>query len=169
FSRDWSSDVCSSDLLHTRICRPVGLSAAEIDALVQFMLERKGITYDLKNVFDLARYFIRTPPVPGSMKRRMLALGSGEPTKAICSTLLAQAFESIRYPILPDIEQVDAGTERGRRARREILHIRHHSLYAPRDFDVSPFFQIVKPRLAQGFDHRALVWQAPAAAPVTPG
>lgn len=148
--------------LHVRICRPVGLGEGEIDALVRFMLERKGVTYDLKNVFDLARFFIRTPPVPGSMKRRMLALGSGEPTKAICSTLLAQAFASIRYPILPDIEEVDTGTERGRRARREILHIRHHSLYAPRDFDVSPFFQIVKPRLAQGFDHRALVWQAAA-------
>ena len=51
-------------------------------------------------------------------------------------------------------------TPEGRRARREILHIRHHSLYVPRDFDVSPFFEIVKPRLAQGFDHRALEWKA---------
>lgn len=146
--------------LHVRICRPVGLSDDEIDALVRFMLERKGITYDLKNIFDLARYLVRTPPVPGSMKRQLLALGSGEPTKAICSTLLAQAFESIRYPILPEIERVDAATKGGQRARQEILHIRHHSLYVPRDFDVSPFFQIVKPRLAQGFDHNALVWQA---------
>jgi len=47
--------------LHTRICRPVGLGEAEVDALVDFMLSRKGITYDLKNIFDLARYFIRTP------------------------------------------------------------------------------------------------------------
>ena len=146
--------------LHARICRPVGLSETEIDALVRFMLERKGITYDLKNIFDLARYLVRTPPVPGSMKRQLLALGSGEPTKAICSTLLAQAFEAIRYPILPEIERVDAGTVGGQRARREILHIRHHSLYVPRDFDVSPFFEIVKPRLAQGFDHRALEWKA---------
>ncbi|MDY0021469.1 lipo-like protein [Arenimonas caeni] len=150
--------------LHARICRPVGLSEAERDALVQFMLERKGrISYDLKNILDLARYLVRTPPVPGSLKRQMLALGSGEPTKAICSSLLAQAFESIRYPILPEIERVDPSTEQGRRARSEILHIRHHSLYAPRDFDVSPFFEIVKPRLAQGFDHRALEWHVPLA------
>ncbi|HEU0152250.1 MAG TPA: YiiX/YebB-like N1pC/P60 family cysteine hydrolase [Arenimonas sp.] len=147
--------------LHTRICRPVGLEAAEIDALVEFMLSRKGITYDLKNIFDLARYFIRTPPVPGSMKRRMLSLGSGEPTKAICSTLLAQAFASIRYPILPEVELVDADAAGARRARREILHIRHHSLYAPRDFDVSPFFQIVKPRIAHGFDFRSLDLRPP--------
>ena len=147
--------------LHTRICRPVGLSPAEVDALVGFMLARSGVTYDLKNIFDLARYFIRTPPLPGSMRRRALARGSGEPTKAICSTLLAQAFESIRYPILPEVELVDAGSEGARRARREILHIRHHSLYAPRDFDVSPFFAIVKPRIEQGFEFRELEWRLP--------
>ncbi|KAA2285051.1 lipo-like protein [Arenimonas fontis] len=147
--------------LHTRICRPVGLSPQEVDALVRFMLDRRGVAYDLKNVFDLARYFIRTPPVPGSMKRRMLALGSGEPTKAICSSLLAQAFASIRYPILPEIELEEPADPAARRQRREILHIRHHSLYAPRDFDVSPFFQIVKPRLEHGFDHRKMVWHEP--------
>ena len=147
--------------LHTRICRPVGLGEAEVAALAEFMLSRKGITYDLKNIFDLARYFIRTPPVPGSMKRRMLSLGRGEPTKAICSTLLAQAFESIHYPILPEVELVDVDSPGARRARREILHIRHHSLYAPRDFDVSPFFQVVKPRLAHGFDYRSLDLRRP--------
>ena len=147
--------------LHTRICRPVGLNDAEVDAVIRFMLERKGITYDLKNIFDLARYFIRTPPLPGSMRRRALSLGSGEPTKAICSTLLAQAFASVRYPILPEVELIDADAPGVRRARREILHIRHHSLYAPRDFDVSPFFAVVKPRLEQGFDFRQLEWRAP--------
>gem|GEM_PF-2001618 len=43
-------------------------------------------------------------------------------------------------------------------ARAEILHIRHHSLFAPRDFDLSPWFQIVKPQLAEGFDPHRLVW-----------
>lgn len=149
--------------LHTRICRPVGLSEPEVTALIRFMLDRKGITYDLKNIFDLARYFVRTPPMPGSMRRRALALGSGEPTKAICSTLLAQAFASVRYPILPEVELVDADAPGLRRAQREILHIRHYSLYVPRDFDVSPFFAVVKPRLDQGFDFRQLEWRAPDA------
>lgn len=152
--------------LHTRICRPVGLNDVEVDAVIRFMLDRKGVTYDLKNIFDLARYFIRTPPLPGSMRRRALSLGSGEPTKAICSTLLAQAFASVRYPILPEVELVDANTPSGERARREILHIRHYSLYAPRDFDVSPFFAVVKPRLEQGFDFRQLEWRQPEPDPL---
>lgn len=144
--------------LHTRICRPVGLNDAEIDALINFMLARVGYSYDLKNIFDLARYLIRSPPVPGSMKRRLMALGSGEPTKAICSTLLAQAFGSIGYPILPEVELIEPGTPGARHARAEILHIRHYSLYMPRDFDVSPFFRIIKPRLEDGFDFRQLMW-----------
>lgn len=150
--------------LHTRICRPVGLSDGEIDALVDFMVSRVGYSYDLKNIIDLARYLIRTPPIPSSMKRRMLSLGSGEPTKAICSTLLAQAFESIHYPILPEIEQINPTTPGAEQARAEILHIRHHSLYMPRDFDVSPFFRIIKPRLDESFDFRRLMWSEADAA-----
>lgn len=144
--------------LHTRICRPVGLSAAELDALAAFMVARVGYQYDMKNVFDLARYLVRTPPVPDRMKRRMIALGSGEPTRAICSTLLAQAFESIRYPILPEVELHASGVPGAEQARAEILHIRHYSLYMPRDFDTSPFFRIIKPRIEQGFDFHRLVW-----------
>lgn len=144
--------------VHTRICRPVGLSEAEIDAVVTYMVSRVGYSYDLKNVFDLARYLIRTPPVPDSMKRRMIALGSGEPTRAICSTLLAQAFDSIRYPILPEVELHEPQSPVAQQARAEILHIRHYSLYMPRDFDTSPFFRIIKPRIEGGFDFHRLVW-----------
>ncbi len=144
--------------LHTRICRPVGLSDSEIEALVTFMVSRVGYSYDLKNVFDLARYLIRTPPVPDPLKRRMIALGSGEPTKAICSTLLAQAFDSIHYPILPEVELIEPDAPGASRARAEILHIRHYSLYMPRDFDTSPFFRIIKPRIEAGFDFHRLVW-----------
>lgn len=87
-------------------------------------------------------------------------LGSGLPTRAICSSLIARAFDQVRYPILPRIETVaDEG------ARREILHIRHHSLYMPRDFDISPFFQVVKPTLAQGFDYRMVEWAERRAKP----
>lgn len=143
---------------HTRICRPVGLLPEEIDAVCRFMLDRVGNRYDLKHVFDLARYLIHTPPVPERKRRRLLALGSRDPTKAICSSLLAEAFQSVRYPVLPDIERCPG--ERLTSAQREILHIRHHSLFAPRDFDISPFFKIVKPTLETGFDFRAVRWSA---------
>ena len=143
--------------MHTRICRPVGLSETEIDRLVEHMVSRVGYSYDLKNILDLVRYLIRTP-VPDPMKRRMLALGSGQPTQAICSTLIAQAFNSLHYPILPEVELIEPTTPGARQARAEIMHIRHYSLYMPRDFDTSPFFKIVKPRIEGGFDYHSLVW-----------
>jgi hypothetical protein len=59
----------------------------------------------------------------------------------------------VRYPILPKITR--AGS---RQARREILHIRDSSLYMPRDFDISPYFEIVKPTIIHGFDYTALHW-----------
>jgi hypothetical protein len=83
----------------------------------------------------------------------MIAIGSGDPTKIICSALIAQAFDAVRYPILPKITK--AGS---RAARREILHIRDSSLYMPRDFDISPYFEVVKPTIVHGFDYTALHW-----------
>ena len=131
--------------LHTRICRPVGLDAQAIRAVAHFARSRIGDSYDLANVIDLARYLCPTPPVPSGWRRRMIALGSGEPTKAICSTLVAQAFQSVRYPILPEVTQELRDDPDCQGCVREILHIRHHSLFTPRDFDVSPYFLIIKP------------------------
>lgn len=149
---------------HTRICRPVGLTNEEIDALIRYAAKRIGNQYDVRNVVDLARYLIRTPPVPDRYKRRLLALGSGEPTRAICSSLIAAAFASVRYPVLPDVEIARSKGRTGEDQLREILHIRDSRLYAPRDFDVSPYFRIVKPSLQEGFDPHTLQW-APAVDP----
>ena len=69
-----------------------GLASEDIEAVVSFAVERIGFTYDLKNIVDLVRYLLPTPPVPVRFRRRMIALGAGSPTRAICSTLIAQAF-----------------------------------------------------------------------------
>jgi len=137
---------------NTRICRPIGLTSEDRSKVIRYVVERIGHAYDLKNIIDLMRYFLPQPPVPARWRRRMIALGSGEPTRAICSSLIAQAFQSVNYPILPEVRRVDE------ESRREILHIRHHSLYAPRDFDVSPFFAIVKPTIETGFDYKRMTW-----------
>lgn len=151
--------------LHCRICRPVGLNAEDTSAVIEYAKSRLGHHYDMKNVVDLARYLLPTPPVPTHWRRRMIAFGSGDPSRAICSTLVAQAFQSVRYPILPLVTTLASPTAHCPDCVQEILHIRHHSLFVPRDFDVSPYFQVVKPSIEAGFDHRALVWaDRPAAA-----
>jgi len=151
-------ELSEFDGLHCRICRPVGLSDDDRQRIIDFGLARVGQQYDLKNVFDLVRYLIPTPPVPQHWRRSMLALGSGDPTRAICSTLIAQCFQSVRYPILPDIELRPADRKDCPGCIEEILKIRHHSLFVPRDFDVSPYFRVIKPTLEQGFDYQSLSW-----------
>jgi len=158
---DLVKGVCAVPLsayagMHTRICRPTGLSDDDVSRLVAYMVRSLGRKYDLKNLLDLARYFLPLPPVPSRWRRNLLQLGSGEPTHAICSTLIAQAFQSIRYPILahPCATPSDDGDE----GARAVFMSRPATLCVPRDFDISPYFTIVKPEMEAGFDFRRLRW-----------
>jgi hypothetical protein len=139
---------------HTRICRPVGLSPEDRRMVCDCAVERIGLQYDLKNIIDLGRYLVPLP-VPQRWRRRMIALGSGDPTKLICSALIAEAYAAVGYPILPAIEHIES-----KKARREIYHIRHSSLYCPRDFDISPYFAVIKPTIEMGFDYKTIQWSA---------
>lgn len=143
--------------LHVRICRAVSLSPADADAVIAHAVARLGHRYDLQHIFDLVRWLLPMPPVPTRWRRRMIALGSGDPTRAMCSTLVAEAFQSVRYPILPRVESRLSDDPACADCVSEILHIRHHSLFVPRDFDVSPYFEVIKPTLV-GFDHHVLMW-----------
>ena len=140
-----------------RICRPVNLTAKDRERLIQFVIQRLDYRYDLKNIFDLARYLFPIP-VPARFRRRLMSLGSGDPTRAICSTLIAQAFGAVRYPILPIISRKKDGNPARADQVRELWRIRHYSLYVPRDFDISPFFEVVKPRIVKKFDYQVSPW-----------
>jgi Permuted papain-like amidase enzyme, YaeF/YiiX, C92 family len=137
-----------------RICRPVNLSDEEVKQMTDFAMQRIGHQYDLKNVLDLIRYVIQKPAVPNRYRRSLLSLGSGEPTKAICSTLIAESFQSIDYPILPR-----RSGERGQAGEVPLLYKQHFTHFTPRDFDLSPYFRIIKPTIEGGFNHHDLEWE----------
>jgi hypothetical protein len=134
---------------HTRVCRPHGVSEQDLKKVITFAKKMLGHTYDLKNIFDLLRYLIPTPPIPSSLRRKVLAFGSGDPTKAICSSMIAQSFQIIKYPIIPFARDLNGEIH---------FTTRHHSLITPSDFDRSPYFDIVKPTIEQGFDFKTLRW-----------
>jgi hypothetical protein len=125
--------------LHTRICRPIGLSAGEREAVIRYTIARLGHRYDLKNLFDLAR---RLLPL-GRRRAAAGVLGRNDPQRVICSTLVAQAFASVQHPVLADV-RVQIANETGRPAPRHgVPH--HPSCIVPRDFDLSPYFSVIKP------------------------
>ena len=78
-----------------RICRPLDLSRDDTERLIAFAKSKLGHRYDLRNVFDLIRYLIQKPAVPKRYRRAMIGLGRGEPTRAICSTLITESFHFI--------------------------------------------------------------------------
>ncbi|MDE2390807.1 MAG: lipo-like protein [Rhodospirillales bacterium] len=142
---------------HIRVCRPISITPADADKIIAHAESRIGVQYDLRHVFDLARYMVPLP-MPQSWRRRAISLGSADPSRAICSTLIAEAFQIAGYPILPEPPPV-LPAERAASARvREIFHIRDTGLFAPRDFDISPYFHVIKPDMPRPFDHHNLVW-----------
>ena len=50
--------------------------------------------------------------------------------------MIALAFMQVRYPILPVIQPADDGQNR--------YYQRNYRLFTPRDFDFSPYFEIIK-------------------------
>ena len=154
-----SSPLSKYQDAHLRVCRPLALTPEDLASVTRFMVAHLGAGYDVKNVLDLARFLVPMP-IPARFRRKMIALGSGSPTRVICSTLIAQAFDQVRYPILPHVaDRHDDSKVKSDWAREEILHIRHHSLYAPRDFDLSPYFAVVKPTIEKGFDYKEFDWR----------
>jgi hypothetical protein len=151
------SPLSKYEKYNTRICRPIGLTGNERAKVIEYALARVGMQYDNKQILDLARYLFPYPPVPVFFRRRMLAIGSGDPTRAICSTLIAEAFASIHYPILPESVE-GAGYGIAPFVQSETEHIRRHGLYTPRDFDISPYFAVIKPVIVNQFDYHTLEW-----------
>ena len=155
-----------------RICRPYGLSAADQREVVQRALDNVGHRYDLRNIFDLARYFLPVSLVPARLRRQALHFGSGDPTRVICSSMIAECFSHVRFPVLPRYEPFPPGFEPAkasswirRFSRRTasfpgLLRMVSPTLITPRDFDLSPYFQIIKFNVLEDsrFDYRNLLW-----------
>jgi hypothetical protein len=155
-----------------RVCRPHRLRAEHVRTIMDEAVATIGWRYDLRNVLDLARYMIPVTIVPPRWRTAALHFGSGEPTEVICSSLIARLFHRVRFPILPVVTYPEGreGEPRARIVRRILgqpgpeytgfFRMRHPTLVTPRDFDLSPFFDIVKQNpIARGdFDYSRIHW-----------
>jgi hypothetical protein len=127
---------------HTRICRPMGLDEGHKNQIIDYLKGELGKTYDLENIIKLGQFLFPITPIPTRWRRKWLTLGSDDPTQVICSSMIAQAFQLVNYPILPVL----------RDEKERLYQHRHHTFLTPSDFDQSPYFQIIKPTLEVGFE-----------------
>lgn len=159
--------------LNIRICRPRGLGVEGREMVLDYAISRIGHTYDRRNFLDLTRYLLPFHLIPQPLREDALHFGSGVATETICSTLLAEAFAKVRFPILPTYIRPPRPRTPGQRLKQRIvgrptrraysglLRARHPTLSTPRDFDLSPYFDIVKfnVRDLAAFDYTKLQWE----------
>lgn len=141
---------------HLRLCRARDLLAADGRRVIDYACARLGTPYDMRQIFDLLRFFLPYGIMPRHWRSSLFEAGHGDYIRAICSTLLANAFASVRYPILPTIHRGERG--------EMVFHRRNTRLITPRDFDYSPYFGIIKyPFFGDDVArYRELVWDEDA-------
>ncbi len=158
-----------------RLARPHRLRPDHLKAILADAVASIGWRYDQRNVLDLARYLVPARIIPDRFRRVALHFGSGKPTEVICSSLLGQLFGKVRFPILPTVDRrPEASPANGREphwlgrvigresgdAYTGLFRMRHPTLLTPRDFDLSPYFEIVKFNAIAGghFDYQRIQW-----------
>ncbi len=121
---------------HIRICRPQGLSPTDAQHVIDFAIHKLGSDYDVRQILDLARFMLPWSFLPRKWRSSLFNSHPNQATRTVCSTMIAEAFSSVHFPILPHIKRnKDTGIE---------LFQRNPRLYTPRDFDYSPYFEIIK-------------------------
>lgn len=124
---------------HIRICRPQGISRSDAQAVIAAAVDHLGRTYDHRQVFDLMRYTLANPFLPSHWHSNLFrSSNADETTREICSTMIAEAFASVKFPILPQVSPHPDNKQKVQFTER------NPRLITPRDFDYSPYFAIIK-------------------------
>ncbi len=121
---------------HLRLCRPRGLRYADSQKVIAYVIGRLGTAYDVRQIFDLARFLFPWFIMPRRWRSTLFSARPGKSTHTVCSTMIAEAFGHIQFPILPLVKRIED--------EKVQLFMRNPKLCTPRDFDYSPYFDIIK-------------------------
>jgi len=121
---------------HLRICRPRGITRLDSQAVIKYAIKQLGMDYNLRQIMDLYRFMFPYWFLPKRWRSSLFEHNAGKPTHTVCSTMIAESFARVRFPIIPVIHQSKDG---------KLCMIRTNSkLMTPRDFDHSPYFDVIK-------------------------
>lgn len=121
---------------HVRICRPRDLIDQDAKQVVRRALGDIGNDYDVRQILDLFRFFFPYGLLPRHWRSTLFEARAGPHASTVCSSMIGRAFAAVRFPILPVIQQDAEGNY--------VFYRRNFKLLTPRDFDVSPYFDIIK-------------------------
>ena len=121
---------------HIRICRPIGISPEDRDVVISYVVRALGQPYSVRQLLDLLRFLLPWSILPRRWGSTLFRTSTGQLEPGVCSSLIAEAFSSVQFPVLPFVRpDHQAGVE---------LFQRNPYLFVPKDFDYSPYFEIIK-------------------------
>jgi len=146
-----------------RVCRPFGIERGDLQSVVNDVIANLGKQYDDQNILDIALILLPAWLNPFRKRSVVACLGKCTEFRVICSGMIAKAFQRVGFPIVPELKK--AGPQNVRRDGNPYgskLIMRHYSQVLPRDFDLSPNFDIIKFNIiADGhFDYKSLPWES---------
>jgi len=121
---------------HLRLCRPRQLTPADSRDVLEYAARHLGNDYDFRQLVDLARFMLPYGLLPRRWRSSLFEYHAGIPTRTVCSSMIASAFAEVHYPVMPIVRRGPDGKLR--------VFKRNPRLYTPRDFDTSPYFDIIK-------------------------
>lgn len=142
-----------------RLCRPYGIDESDLELVIETVIGRLGMHYDDQNIIAIALLALQTLWRSKSKTTLKACLGNCNDFQVICSGMIAQAFQSVSYPVVPALvprtkeEVFDDNNPYG-----SGLMMRHYSQITPKDFDLSPNFEIIKYNIIGNaqFDYKSL-------------
>jgi len=121
---------------HLRICRPQRIERQDAQKVVSYVTQCLGSGYNIRQLIDLARLLFPYALLPRKGRSSLFNYHASFSTRTVCSTMIAEAFMSVHYPILP--------IQKLHKDGRIQMFQRNPRLFAPKDFDYSPYFDIIK-------------------------
>jgi len=131
-----TSPLSKYEFDHIRILRPQGLDQSDINRVIAFAVGRLGRKYAVRHVLDLARFLFPWGLFPRRWRSSLFQHNALKPTEDICSSMIADAFHSVDFPILPLVKHDSENN-------LELIQ-RNPRLFTPSDFDYSPYFNVIK-------------------------
>ncbi len=146
------SSIENYDGEHLRICRPRGITRKDSQTVSKYAIKQLGTDYNVRQIMDLARFMFPYWFLPKRWRSTLFEHNAGRPTKTVCSTMMAEAFAKVRFPVFPALHQDENGKLKMLRSNSKLI--------TPKDFDHSPFFDVIKYPILD-FDELGIYQQLP--------
>ena len=121
------SPLAKYDGYNVRICRPRDVAARDLETVLHSALSDLGKQYDRRNILHLALQLLPLGFGPFKKLSAEICIGACSEFQVICSGSIARAFQMAGVLVRP-----------------ALIGSYHPSWITPRDFDLSPNFEIIK-------------------------